>query len=186
MLLNRIIRAIKLDKTLYHEVKPDESLTNEAIMVIAAALILTQIGSFLGNLISGVGFGSSLLILIIGLVLGAVGWGVFIFVAHYAGTKFFGGNAALKEMLRSLGYAQGPALLGVFGFIPVVGWLVAWVGSVLALITSVIAVRETLGVDTVKAIITCVIAWVAMIIITSVIGGLIYGPIIAAAVMASI
>lgn len=166
MLLNRIIRAIKLDKTLYPEVKSNESLTNEAITVIIAVILAGAISSFLSYLIFGFGFGRAILTLIVnGLILGAIGIGLFIFLCQFLGKTLYQGTATLKEMVRSLGYAQAPALLGILGFIPVIGWLLAIVGSVLALIATVIAVRETEGFDNTKAIIVCVIAFVVEAIV---------------------
>jgi hypothetical protein len=161
MLVNRIIRAIKLDKTLYPEVKANEALTNEALMIIIAVIIAGAIGGFLNYLIFGFGFGRAILTLIVnGLIIGAIAIGLFIFACQFLGQALYKGTATLKEMVRSLGYAQAPALLGIFAFIPILGWLIAIVGSILALIATVIAVRETEGFDNTKAIIVCVIAFV--------------------------
>ena len=45
-------------------------------------------------------------------------------------------------------YAQAPNVLAIFGFIPVLGWLVAFIGSIWAIVTAVVAIRETLAFST--------------------------------------
>ncbi len=176
MLFNRILRAAKLDKTLYPEVKPNEALTNEAITVIILAIVAGAIGSFFGNLIAGYSFGGAIVNLIVsGLILRAIAIGLFIFACQWLSQAMYKGTATLKEMIRTLGYAQGPAILAIFGFIPVVGWLVSLAGAILALIATVIAVRETEGFDNTKAIVVCVIAFIIEIVILFVIGGIIGG-----------
>ena len=72
----------------------------------------------------------------------------------------FKGKTDIPEMMRVLGYANAPNLLGVFGIIPCLGWIAALVGAVLSLIAGVIAVREAMEFDTIKAIITVAIAWI--------------------------
>jgi len=57
--------------------------------------------------------------LIAGVVLGWLLWSV---VTYFIGTSLFGGKTTVEEMLRVLGYASAPRLLGFFGFIPCVGW----------------------------------------------------------------
>jgi uncharacterized membrane protein len=72
-------------------------------------------------------------------------------------------------MMRVLGYASAPKLLGLFGFIPCVGWLIAMAGWVLSLIAGFIAVREAMEFDTVDAIVTIVISWVVALVISLII-----------------
>jgi hypothetical protein len=165
MLVNRIIRAIKLDKTLYTEVKPNEALTNEAITVIILAILAGAIGQFFTGLFF-VSFGSAILRLIVhGLIFGTIGIGLFIFLCQFLGQALYKGTATLKEMIRTLGYAQAPAILSILVFIPVLGWLLALIGTILTWVTSFIALRETEGFDNTKTIVVLLIAAVAEAII---------------------
>jgi hypothetical protein len=68
-------------------------------------------------------------------------------------------------MMRVLGYAKAPVLLGIFRFIPCVGWVIALAGWILSLIAGVLAVREAMDFDTGNAIITVVISWVVALIV---------------------
>jgi hypothetical protein len=69
-----------------------------------------------------------------------------------------------------LGYASGPRVLGVLSFIPCVGPLIGLVGAIWALVAGVIAVREALDFDTTKAILTVIIGWVAILVISAIVG----------------
>jgi uncharacterized membrane protein len=75
-------------------------------------------------------------------------------------------------MMRVLGYATAPRLLGLLGFIPCIGWIFPIAGWILALIAGVIAIREAMDFDTGNAIITVVISWAAAFVVTMIITGI--------------
>ena len=68
-MIGRVIRAVRLDKTLYAEVEHVASLTQEATIVVVIAAALSGIGSFLGGLIGGRGFGAAILALVVGVLI---------------------------------------------------------------------------------------------------------------------
>ncbi|MDP2936620.1 MAG: hypothetical protein Q8O86_09040, partial [Dehalococcoidia bacterium] len=73
---------------------------------------------------------------------------------------------------RCLGFAYTPSALGFFIFIPGLGPLIAFVGSVWALVAMVIGIREALDVTTGKAVITAIIGFVVMLIATALLGAI--------------
>ena len=79
-------------------------------------------------------------------------------MSYLVGTSLFGGQATLGEMLRVLGFAQAPQLLGI---IPCLGGLV---GAIWALIASFIAIRQGLDLDNTKAFLTALIGFVVLMI----------------------
>ena len=173
-MIDRIMRAIRLDWTVFREIAEDQNAMTEAAIIVAVVTFLSGIGTFIGSLIADVGFGSALLgflstWLISGILLGWILWAV---LTYFVGTMLFQGKTDIPEMMRVLGYANAPNLLGIFGFIPCVGWLIALAGAILSLIAGVIAVREAMEFDTTKAIITVVISWVIAFIISLIIGGI--------------
>lgn len=170
VMINRMIRAATLDVNFYEEVEADSSLTQEALMVVILVSVLNGIGSFLAGLIGG-GIGSALVGLIVGLVLGIVNYYIWAYVTYFVGTNLFNGTADVGEMLRTLGYASAPRALGFLVFIPCLGALAALVGAIWALVAGVIAVRQALDFDTTKAVLTVIIGWVIIFIITAVVGG---------------
>ena len=151
-MIGRVLRAARLDKTLYAEVEHDVSLTQEATIVVAIAAALNGIGSFLGGLIGGRGFGSALLSLVVGVLVSIVGYLIWAFVTYFVGTRLFDGTADYGELRRTLGYAFAPTALGLLSFIPCVGVIPALAAVIWTLVCGVIAVQEALDFDMGKAI----------------------------------
>lgn len=173
-MIDRIMRAIRLDWTVFREIAEDQNAMTEAAIIVAVVTFLSGIGTFIGALIADSGFGTAFLgflstWLISGILLGWILWAV---LTYFVGTMLFQGKTDIPEMMRVLGYANAPNLLGVFGFIPCVGWLIAFIGAILSLIAGVIAVREAMEFDTTKAIITVVVSWVIAFVISLIIGAI--------------
>jgi hypothetical protein len=172
-MFNRVTRAAMLDVNLYEEVEADTSLNQEALIVVILVSVLSGIGGFLQGVFNG-DIGAALLALVVGVVLGVVSYYIWAYVTYFVGTNLFGGTADAGELLRVLGYASGPRVLGVLGFIPCVGGLAGIVGAIWALVAGVIAVREALDFDTTKAVLTVIIGWVIVFAI-SIVVGLVFG-----------
>jgi len=168
-MFNRVVRAAMLDVELYEEVEADSSLTQEALMVVVLVSIASGIGSFLVSLIGGGGIGAAVISLIIAVVMGVLGYYIWAYITYWVGTKVFDGTADVGELLRTLGYASGPRALGVLAFIPCLGALVGLAGAIWALVTGVVAVRQALDFDTTKAILTVIVGWVIVFVITLVV-----------------
>jgi hypothetical protein len=165
VLFNRIMRAAMLDKDFYKEVESDTSLTQEALMIVVAVSVISGIGSFLGLLFVGKP-GAAFLALIVNSALGVANYYIWSYVTHFIGTNMFAGDATPDELLRVLGYASAPRLLGVLGFIPCIGWLAALVGAIWALVAGFYGVREALDLDTTETLITVFLGWLAVLIIS--------------------
>jgi hypothetical protein len=172
-MFNRVTRAAMLDVNLYEEVEADTSLNQEALIVVILVSVLSGIGGFLQGVFRG-DIGAALLALVVGVVLGVVSYYIWAYVTYFVGTNLFDGTADAGELLRVLGYASGPRVLGVLGFIPCVGGLAGLVGAIWALVAGVIAVREALDFDTTKAVLTVIIGWVIVFAISLVVG-LVFG-----------
>jgi len=167
-MINRVVRAAMLDVDLYEEVEADTTLTQEALMVVILVSIASGVGSFLAGVIGG-DIGAAVLGLILGVVMGVLGYYIWAYVTYFVGTNLFEGTADVGEMLRTLGYASGPRVLGVLAFIPCLGPLAGLVGAIWALVTGVVAVRQALDFDTGNAIITVIVGWLVVFIITLVV-----------------
>ena len=94
-------------------------------------------------------------------------YGIIIFLSW---PKFFGGEGDVGEVLRTLGYAYSPQVLGILAFIPCVGWAIAFVASIWSLVAGIVAIREAMDFDTGKAILTMFIGWVIVVVVTMLIG----------------
>jgi hypothetical protein len=158
-IIQRILRIVKLDQTVYKEIEHDLEANTEAFVIVAAATILAAVGT----LLSGAGIGATILGLIIGPL---VGWLLWSWVTMFVGTRLFGGQTDFWEMARVLGYANVTRALGIFSFIPCVGAIIGLVAFVLSLVIGFFAVREALDLPTEKAVLTIVISWVVMMVVS--------------------
>lgn len=153
-MVDRILRAIRLDGTVFREIAVDPKATTEAAIIVTVATLLSSLGSAFG---SGNFFASFIVNWIVAILIGWIGWAI---LTYFVGTVLFQGDTDIQEMLRVLGYASAPLLLGIFGFIPCLGWIASLIGAILAFIAGFIAVREAMEFDTGKAILTVLISWV--------------------------
>ena len=163
-LVERMLGAAMLNTATYEEVEHDRGATGQAFIVVVLAAICAGIGG-LGH--GGSGFLGALF----GAILGWLSWSA---VTMFVGTRLFGGTADWGEMLRTLGFAQAPGVLAIFGIIPLLGGVVRLVVFVWLLVAGIVAIRQALDIDTGKAILTAVVGWLAMVVL-SVIFGIIFG-----------
>ena len=115
-MLERMMRAARLDVHLYEEVEADRSATSQAMRVV----VLVAIASGIGTLGAGGGpFG-----LLFGVIVGLLNWVVWAYITYIIGTTIFSTpetEADWGQLARTTGFAQSPGVLRVFGFIPVLG-----------------------------------------------------------------
>jgi hypothetical protein len=169
MLSDRMIRAARLEPRLYDEVEHDLNATPQALTVVVLASLASGISSALISLLRaspGQAIGS----LIGGVVLAIIGWLAWSFITYLIGTMALGGKATYGEMLRTIGFAQAPGVLRIFGFIPVLGGLINLVVAIWLLIAGIIAIRQALDVGTGAAILTALLGWLAYVLISWVLG----------------
>ena len=133
----RMIGAAKLDVHVYEEVETDTGATSQAMGVVLLASLAGGIGAV--GLGTG-GLGS----FIIGAIAALIGWVSWAFVTYIIGTRLLPEpqtRADVGELMRTLGFAQSPGLLRIFGSLPGVGpsswvsprfgcWLPWWLPSV--------------------------------------------------------
>ena len=166
-LVDRMIRAAKLDSLLYEEVEHDTTATSQALTVVVISAAAAGLGSPVGG-----GIGT----MITNTIVALVSWFVWSGVIYFIGTRLLPEpqtEADYGQLLRTIGFASAPGVLRVVGFIPLLGWFVLLVASVWMLVTMVIAVRQALDYrGTGRAVVVCLIGWVAMMGVTALLGGL--------------
>lgn len=153
----RMLAAAKLEVAVYEEVEADESATAQAAAVVAVAAVASAIG--------GVGGGATTLIA--ALVGALVGWLVWSGITYLIGDKLLGGTATWGELLRTIGFAHAPGVLYVLAIVPGLGWLVRLVVALWMLVTGVVAIRQALDFSTGKAILTTVLGWLVVALLTA-------------------
>ncbi|MFA9407853.1 MAG: YIP1 family protein [Candidatus Dadabacteria bacterium] len=163
-LIDRMIRASKLDINLYEEVEADKSSMGQAITVVVISSVASGIGT-IGILgIQG---------LIVGTISALIGWLVWAYLTYLIGTKLLPEpqtKADVGELLRTIGFSSAPGVLRIFGFIPLIGVIISFVASIWMLVAMIIAVRQALDYkSTWRAIGVCVFGFVIYLVIIALI-----------------
>lgn len=154
-LMDRIIRASKLDVHLYEEVEADKGAMGQAMGVV----VLSSIAAGIGSIGKGGLFG-----ILIGVVFALIAWYVWAYITYLIGTKVLPEpktKAGPGELLRTIGFSSSPGLIRVLGIIPGLTGVVFLGASIWMLVAMVIAVRQALDYkSTLRAIGVCVVGWI--------------------------
>jgi hypothetical protein len=153
-IVDRMAGAARLDVDVYEEVEADVTATNQAFAVVAMVAVAQAIGAS----------GQGLIGIIVSVLVATVGWLLWAGITYLIGDKLLGGTATWGELLRTLGFAQSPGLLYVFGIIPLLGGMVRLVVAIWILIAGIIAIRQALDFGTGRAILTAVLGWLVVAI----------------------
>ncbi len=159
-MVDRMIRAAKLDAQLYEEVEADKGALGQAMGVVVLASIAGGVGS--GRLGGLTGF-------FIGTVGAVIAWFLWAALTYFIGTKILPEpttKADVGELLRTTGFSSSPGLIRVLGLIPGFTGIVFLVSGVWMLTAMIIAVRQALDYrSTFRAVGVCVIGWVVQAVI---------------------
>jgi hypothetical protein len=151
----RMIRAARLDVSLYQEVEADQQSMGQAMTVVILSGAAAGIGS-LGVL--------GLKGLVIGTLSALVGWYVWAYITYLVGTRLLPEpetRATHAELLRTIGFSSAPGVLRALGIIPGLYSIVFFITSLWSLAAMVIAVREALDYrSTLRAVGVCAIGWI--------------------------
>lgn len=158
---DRMRGAAMLDIATYEEVEHDNNLTTQAAMVVLIAAVARGIG----------GFNQGENGIIVGVVAALFSWLVWAGITYLIGDKLLKGTATWGELLRTLGYAQAPAVLLIFGFVPVLGGILGAVVGIWLLVTGIVAIRQALDFDTGKAVLTAFLGWLVAVAIPAMVIG---------------
>ena len=157
---DRIIRAAKLDVSLYEEVESDKGAMGQAMGIVVLSSLAAGIG-----IISSEGIGAILM----GTVSALIGWYAWSYIVYFVGTRILPEpqtKADYGELLRTIGFSSSPGLIRVFGIIPGLTGIVLLAASIWMLIAMVIAVKQALDYSgTGRAVGVCVIGWIIQWII---------------------
>lgn len=143
----RMVRAMRLDDSVYTELDRDEYAMGRARLIVAAAVFAAGFGV----LTSGI-FAAFWLI-----TFAAVSWAAYVGVLYGFGTSVAGGlktPQTFNRLVRALGLAASPGVLLVLGIIPIFGALVVIGVYVWIFLTTSRAIAEPLELDNQSAVIT--------------------------------
>lgn len=151
MLVDRLKGVFMLNAKTFQEIEHDQNATGQATMVVFGAALINGLlsgglfgsGNFFGAFVGG----------LIGTVLGWLLWSL---VTWQIGSRM-GAKTDFNEMLRVIGFANAPRVIPIIGFF----WSLA---------AAFVGTREGLDLDTGKTLITVGVGFVAMILLSIVLG----------------
>jgi hypothetical protein len=167
-LFGRMIRAVRLEPDLYEEVERDRSATGQAATVVLIVGIAGAIAALLSANWLGV---------IFQIPLAFVGWIIWSYLTYWVGKTIFATpntRVSPREMLNTLGFAITPQILGVFAFLGPLGGLISLVGFIWAIVAGVVAVRQAMDFDTGRAVGTVIVSGIVYLIISVIIGAILF------------
>lgn len=157
-MLERIIGVFKLDAQTFEEIEHDQTATGQAAMIVGVVAVLSALGGAIGATFTD---GAVTDELVTGFVGTFGGWIVWSALTLWIGTRLFDGVADMGEMMRVIGFAYAPQMLGI---IPCLGWIV---GAIWSLVAVFIAVRQGLDLDNVKTFVTIIIGFIAYLVLVA-------------------
>ncbi len=154
-LTDRIIRAAKLDDSLYEEVEADTGAMGQAVLVV----ILSSVAAGIGRIAEG-GLSGIITVTMISLL----AWYIWAYLTFFIGTRWLPQeqtDATPGELLRTIGFSSAPGLIRVLGIVPVLTEPVFLLAAVWMLVAMVVAVRQALDYSNLwRAVGVCTVGWI--------------------------
>jgi hypothetical protein len=167
MLIERMIRAARLDPELYYELRRDGSANGQAVVVVLIAFAGALLGGGLAQLLyllSPLGWIS----LLLGAGYALMNWLFWCYIAELVGRRF-GSRADFEQILRPVGFAYAPGVLRALTLFSGLARSVSLVVFLWIAVGCVLAVREAMQFDTRKAVQTAVLTTVIVVVIDAVV-----------------
>ncbi len=120
VLADRLQRLLRLDTSVFEEVRHDPAATVPAILVVVVSTLLAGIGGWVWWIVQDYGDTGKVFVqsVILGTIFSVALWIVWLLVAWVVLTQIFREEADWQQMLRTMGMASVPLSLSVALFIP--------------------------------------------------------------------
>jgi hypothetical protein len=179
-MIDKIIGAFTFKTGVYKEVEEDTSFTPNAWLIVAAAALLSNLGSSAGSVHAIgarwiVGALSGTVVTVASFALGA-------FVMNWAGRTFFNADVTYDELIRTIGLASVWNAVGFLGIIALaapgltcITGPITFLAAIAGLAAWFFAAKEALDLDWPQTIGAVIIGWVTMMIVAALVSGVILG-----------
>ena len=163
-LVQRAVRAARLESAIYEEVEADHTATGQAMLVVVLSSVAAGVGlGFAGPSAPGR--------FLFGIPAALAGWVVWAALTYWIGARWFPEaetRSDVGELLRTLGFAASPGLLRVLGVFVGLTTIVFVAVNLWMLATTVIAVRQALDYrSTWRAVGVCAWGWAVQLLLVA-------------------
>ena len=162
-IVERSMGVVQLDDATYEAIEHDNSATTQAAIVVVIVGLATGIGGICDGVEN----------VVLGPIGQLIGWAIISALIYFVGTKLIPAGsteADLGQVLRLMGYASVPGLANIFGFIPYLGALIAFIAAIWGLVCTIKGIRHALEMSLGRAIVTGIIASLIAAIPLAIIG----------------
>ena len=157
--INHLLRLVRLDTTVFDEVRDDEKELVPAAVVAVVASFLAGLGAFLWwktvpsstEGLDGVFLNTFLL----GSIFMVALYGVAALVVYFIIVQVFKIQVDLQALIRVMGYAAWPLALSVIMFIPGIYPVFALLPLCLLFVMMIYAVQSVSGADSTQVVLAC-------------------------------
>jgi hypothetical protein len=157
---NCMVRAARLDASLYEEVEADPTAMRPAMQVVVLSSVAAGVGSITQGGLVG----------IIAMTVGSLlGWYIWAGLTYVIGTRLLAEpqtEADMGQLLRTTGFSSSPGIIRLLGIVPGLANIVTPIAAIWMLVTMIVAVRQALDYSsTWRAVVVCVIGWLVQILV---------------------
>jgi hypothetical protein len=169
LVLNRLLRLVQFDASVYDEVRDDQRELIPAAVIAVVAAFLAGFGAFLwwktvpdlgtgpdGEFVNTFVLGSLFMILL---------YGVAALVVYLILVQAFRATVDLQSLARVMGYAAWPLALSVLMFIPILFPVFTLVPLALLFVTMIYAAQSASGADSRQVILACLAGLTVMVFV---------------------
>jgi hypothetical protein len=149
ILMDRLTRLVRLDTSVFTEVRNDPAATVPAVGVVVLSSLLAGIGGWIWWQVQdfgeGLPDGTELLVesVLLGTIFSVALWIVWLLVAWVILAQLFRADADWQQMLRTMGLASAPFAISVLMFIPGLDFGIALISIGLMFALTAIAIQMT-------------------------------------------
>ena len=174
-MINRLMRIVRLDTTVFDEVRLDAAATVPSAIVAVVATFMAGLGGWLWWTMSSnynVGGGQILLkSAILGSVFAIALWVAWVFITYVVLTQLFKKQADVQQLVRTMGMAAAPLALSLLMFIPGISFGIALASVALFFGLSTMAVQAVTDASPAQALVANAIGFAVWAIVLTVLVG---------------
>ena len=113
-------RLLRLDLSVFDEIRSDPSATPGAIIVVAVASVMAGIGSWLWAMQWGGVEASEVFVksLVLGSILQTLAWFIWVYLVFQVLARGYRARIDFYELIRTMGFAFAPVALGILVSVP--------------------------------------------------------------------
>jgi len=168
-IINRVIRLVKLDTSVFDEVRDDPAELIPALVIAAISSLLAGLGAFLWWQVNIEYDIDNLFIntFVMGGVFMAALYAVWVLLAYVMLVQVYKATADLQSLFRTMGYAAVPLAFSVLMFVPVLYPVFAILPLVLLFVMSIYAAQSVTSADSTQVVMANLVGMAVFVLVLS-------------------